>query len=388
MRRFTLLSLLAGLCLGALLPATAGARTFNVHQGQSIQRAVDRANPGDRIYVRPGTYHERGVRCPSEPQNTCAVAIQDDSISLIGRPKKNRPVIVENAGDQAQGVAVGRSDDPSCLEDADQRVDGSLIQNIEVNGFSDDGIFLSCVDNWRVTGVSTTDDAEYGIFPSHVGAGRVDNSFASGANDTGIYIGQSHDVEIDHNVATANVSGFEIENSTRVHAHDNESFGNTGGLLSFTLPFLDVKANEDNEVENNYIHDNDKPNTCLDPEDAVCGVPRGTGILILAADTNAVHDNRVVDNDTFGIAVSNICAGQNLPPEVCAVLDIDPDPDGNHIVSNVVGGNGANPDPIVPSIFAVDLAWDLSGDGNCWQDNTSGGPFPPSSFPPSLPSCP
>ena len=30
---------------------------------------------------------------------------------------------------------------------------------------------------------------------------------ATGANDTGIYIGQSHDVRIDHNVATDNVSG-------------------------------------------------------------------------------------------------------------------------------------------------------------------------------------
>jgi parallel beta-helix repeat protein len=343
---------------------------------------VDRAHPGDRIYVRPGVYHEAGQPCPAEPANQCAVSITEDDISLIGRPRHNAPVVIENAGGQGQGVSVARTGDPACLSDADQRVQGSLISNIEVNGFDDDGVFLFCVDNWRITNVSASDDVEYGIFPSHVGAGRVDHSFATGANDTGLYIGQSHDVEIDHNLATGNVSGYEIENSSNVRAHDNESTGNTGGILSFTLPGLDVTSNHDNEIDHNNVHDNDKANTCVDPEDAVCAVPRGTGVLLDAADTNSVHDNSVTGNDTFGIAVSNYCTGN---PAVCNPVptDIDIFPDGNHIVSNVVTGNGTNPDPNIPSIFAVDLAWDFSGTGNCWSNNTAG-----TAFPTTLPPCP
>jgi parallel beta-helix repeat protein len=380
MRRFALLLLVSGLALGLALPAAASARTFNVRAGQSIQRVVDRAHAGDTIFVRPGVYHERGVQCPSETGRTCAVAITDDGISLIGRPKKNKPVVIENAGDQDQGVAVGRTGDASCLDDASQRIDSSLISNIQVNGFGDDGVFLFCVDNWRVTNVAAHDDAEYGIFPSHVGAGRVDNSIATGANDTGIYIGQSHDVEIDHNTATGNVSGFEIENSKNVRAHDNEAFGNTGGILTFTLPGLDVKVNEDNEIDHNSVHDNDKANTCLDPNDAVCAVPRGTGILNVAADLNKIHDNTVTGNDTFGIAVASFCTND---PSLCSgPLDIDTNPDNNQVRSNTVTGNGTNGDPNIPSFFHVDLAWDFTGVDNCWQDNVFG-----SSFPSPLPSC-
>jgi parallel beta-helix repeat protein len=228
--------------------------------------------------------------------------------------------------------------------------------------------------------MSTKDNLEYGIFPSHVAEGRVDHSFASGSNDTGIYIGQSHDVEIDNNTATGNVSGFEIENSSNTSTHDNESFGNTGGILSFTLPGLDVTSNHDNEIANNNVHDNNKPNTCVEPGDSVCAVPPGTGVLLLAADTNSVHDNSVTGNDTFGIAVANYCTGNPCNP---FPTDIDTFSDGNHVVSNVATGNGTNPDPSVPSIFAVDLAWDFTGTGNCWSGNTNN-----TQFPPSLPPCP
>lgn len=380
MHRIAFLLLMSGLAIGLLAPAASSARTINVQPGHSIQSAVDRAHPGDRIFVRPGVYHEQGRTCPSEPASECAVVISKDDISLIGRPREGAPVVIENAGGQDQGIAVGRTGDPSCLSDSSKRVDGSLITNVAVRGFADYGVLLFCVDGWRVTNVRTTDNAEYGIFPSHVGQGRVDNSFAAGANDTGIYVGQSHDVEIDHNLATGNVSGFEIENSANVTAHDNEATGNTGGLLSFTLPNLDVKSNHSNDVGNNNIHDNNKANTCLNPGDDVCRVPPGTGILVLAADTNTVHDNSVTGNDTFGIAVANYCTGNPCNP---FPTDIDTYPDGNRIVSNVVTGNGGKPDPSIPSIFADDLAWDLTGSGNCWSNNTYA-----TSFPASLPSCP
>ncbi len=36
----------------------------------------------------------------------------------------------------------------------------------------------------------------------------------------------------------------------------------------------------------------------------------------------------------------------------------------------------------MPSVFAVDLAWDLSGKGNCWEDNVAG-----TQFPAQLPAC-
>ena len=378
MRRSMVLTAALALVLTLLAAGTAQSRTIRVGHGDSIQAGVDRANPGDTVKVLPGTYREDGSPCPAEPGHTCAVVVTEDDISIVGQGR----VVLEVNGDQDEGIAVGKTDDPSCLDDDSLQVNGSLIRNVTVKGFEDDGVFLFCVDGFRVTQVQAIDNQEYAIFPSHSFNGRVDRSFASGANDTGFYIGQSHDSRMDHNYATDNVSGYEIENSSRIRADHNEATGNTGGILSFALPFLDVKVNSDNVIDHNYVHDNNRPNTCLDPGDAVCGVPQGTGILLLAADTNDVGHNTVTGNDTFGIAVANFCLGTNTPPEICSQLDIQPDPDGNHITFNTVTGNGGNPDPDVPAVFAVDLAWDTTGVGNCWSGNTFG-----TSFPDPLPSC-
>jgi nitrous oxidase accessory protein NosD len=153
--------------------------------------------------------------------------------------------------------------------------------------------------------------------------------------------------------------------------------------LSFTLPFLDVKSNHDNVIADNTVLANNKANTCLDPHDAVCQVPRGTGILVLAADRNLVRDNEIRNNNSFGIGVANYCVALRLSPAQCSALDIDPNADGNHIIDNTVRGNGSAPDPSVPSVFAVDLAWDTTGAGNCWSANRAG-----TTFPSTLPACP
>ncbi|MGH2983825.1 MAG: NosD domain-containing protein [Solirubrobacterales bacterium] len=371
-RRSLLITAVAAVAL-LVIPAGAGAKVIKVDPTDSIQGAVDQAHPGDTIKVAPGTYREAGTPCPSEPGHTCAVVVAKDDISIVGQSGKHgKGVTLEAGSDQDEGIAVGKTADPACLNDSSLRVHGSLVRGITVERFEDDGVFLYCVTHWRVTHVVAVGNLEYGIFPSHSFKGRLDHSFASGANDTGLYIGQSFNSRMDHNVATDNVSGYEIENSVGVKADHNLSHGNTGGILSFTLPFLDVKVNEDNVIAKNIVRDNDRPNTCIDEDDAVCQVPPGTGILLVAADANRVRNNLVMDNDSFGIAVTNICLAQQLPQDVCDFIsqDIQPDSDDNHVVSNTVLDNGLHPaPPPFQPIFAKDLVWDMTGVGNCWSNN-------------------
>ncbi|HEY2387020.1 MAG TPA: right-handed parallel beta-helix repeat-containing protein [Candidatus Binatia bacterium] len=360
--------------LTVLAMSPASARTIVVGPSGSIQAAVDQAQSGDRIVVRPGTYHEAGRPCPTEPGNTCAVVIDKDGIALVALGH----VVLENAGGQDQGFAFAKegADGAECLTDQTQRLQGALVSGFTVNGFGGDGIFLFCADDWKVVGNAVHDNAEYGIFPSHCGKGVVALNVATGSNDTGIYIGQSHDVRVDLNVAHGNVSGFELENCSNTRMDHNESDGNTAGILTFTNIFLDVKQNANNRVDHNLIHDNNEPNTCLDPTDEVCAVPPGSGLLVLAADANLIDHNAVFGNDSFGIAVANYCVANNLSDAQCAQLDIEPNPDFDRIVQNVAFGNGTSPSPLINPVFAVDLAWDGTGIGNCWKHNRVGTQFP------------
>ena len=85
------------------------------------------------------------------------------------------------ATDRTPGIEVAReSRSGDCLADASQRLHGSLIRGITVRGFDDFGVFLLCVDHWRITRVRAIDNGEYGTFPSHTTIGRLDHSFASG----------------------------------------------------------------------------------------------------------------------------------------------------------------------------------------------------------------
>ena len=333
-----------------------GRADIVVHPGESIQSAVNAAHGGDVIAIEPGTYAE-------------GIQVDKPGLTLVGRRGRDGAgVVIENPGGEEDGIRV----DPGS--------DRFVLLNVTVRGFGENGVLVRGVDGFLLSGVTAQDNGEYGLFPVHSSNGLIEQCRASGHNDTGIYVGQSHDITVRHSVAFANVNGIEFENSQRVEGLANETYDNVVGILVVVLPGLDVKTTSDVLVARNRVHDNNHPNFAP-PGDLASFVPSGSGILIVGADRATVEGNAVSGNQFTGIAVGStllLGALAGLPPE--AFADIEPNPDHAVIRNNRVVGNGtASPIPFLP---AVDLLWDGSGVGNCWSRNRHN-----TSFPDPLPAC-
>src|SRR5216110_137674 len=118
-----------------------------VHAGQSIQSAVNAAGPGTVIRIEPGTYNE-------------AIVVNKANMQLIGTG------------------------------------DGVIIQN---PGDAENGVYLTHVDNFQLSHVTAINNGEYGLFPVFCTGGIIEHCTASGHTDTGIYVGQSSNVEMNFN---------------------------------------------------------------------------------------------------------------------------------------------------------------------------------------------
>lgn len=323
-----------------------------VRSGQSIQAAVDAASANSIIRILPGTYRE-------------AIVVNKPGIEIVG----SKGVLLENPGGVNNGITV-RSEG-----------DGFVLRNVVIKNFLRNGVFMIRADNYLLSQVTAINNGEYGLYPVFCNNGKIEHCETTGHNDSGIYVGQSSDIEISHNKAHGNVNGIEIENCTRVLTSKNHTYNNTAGILMVLLPGLTTKTGADNIISNNQINDNNLPNFAL-PGQFEAAVPQGTGILVVGSDKTIITDNKISNNKFVGIAiVSTLILGGliGLPPE--AFADIEPNPDGTRVTSNLLINNGTAPPPGLP-LPAVDLLWDGSGTGNCWAQNQYS-----TSFPAVLPLC-
>ena len=166
-----------------------------VSPGQSIQAAVDAAAPNSVIRILAGTYLQ-------------TVVVDKPGIEIIG----DGSVIIENPGAENNGITVRGNGD------------GFILRNVTVKNFRRNGVFMIRADNFLLSHVIAIDNGavdiygEYGLYPIFCNNGKIEHCEASGYNDSGIYIGQSTDIELVDNITHDNVNGIEIENCTRVTA--------------------------------------------------------------------------------------------------------------------------------------------------------------------------
>src|SRR5215471_20595411 len=97
-----------------------------------------------------------------------------------------KPVVIEQAGTQTQGIWASP---PDTLEPADVElppcgVAGTRLHDIEVSGFTVQGfegfgIYLACVDGFRIRGNTAQHNDTYAIFPVRSSKGRMTRNTSS-----------------------------------------------------------------------------------------------------------------------------------------------------------------------------------------------------------------
>lgn len=270
------------------LAAPLHAKVIQVAAGENaqtrLQEALIVAAPGDVVELGAGRF-----------VLTDGLSLDVKGVTLRGAGME--ATVLDFTGQKGAGEGLLVTSDDVTLRDF--AVENSKGDGIKSKG-ADNIVYYRVRVAW--TGGPKETNGAYGIYPVESSGVLIDGCKVSGASDAGIYVGQSKDITVRYSLAEHNVAGIEIENSRNARVHGNLATRNTGGILVFDLPNLPVMGGGNTVVEGNLVIDNDTPNFA--PKgNIVAGVPRGTGVMIMANELVAVRGNVLANNPTGQVVV-------------------------------------------------------------------------------------
>ena len=250
-----------------------------------FQTALIEAEEGDVIELEAGTYTF---------ENT--ISVEGKTGLTIRGAGKDETILNFEGQSGAEGL---KADNCNML----------LMHDFQVLDTKGDGIktkdcigitFLRVGTVW--SGDIDSTNGAYGIYPVLCQDVLIDDCYAKGASDAGIYVGQSDRVIVRNSLAEFNVAGIEIENTLNADVYDNTARDNTGGLLIFDLPDLVQKNGGKIRCYNNTIVDNNTVNFAP-AGNIVAQVPPGTGSFVLASKEVELFDNQFLNNNVTSVAI-------------------------------------------------------------------------------------
>lgn len=210
------------------------------------------------------------------------------------------------------------------------------------------------------TGEPTSANGAYGVYPVQCENVLLENCTAIGASDAGLYVGQCKNVIVRSCRAERNVAGIEIENTINADVYDNVATNNSGGILVFDMPGLQLKAGRSVRVFRNKVFANNHRNFA-DPGAIVAAVPPGTGVMVMATDQVEVFDNQIDQNQTASILVVSYLAMDRRISD----STFDAIPEHISIHGNRISGGGMKPEGTMSELLVAalgkrlpDILWD------------------------------
>lgn len=242
---------------------------------ETIQEAVDAAEPGALILIEPGTYEE-------------AVNVTTDDLTIRGLDRNE--VILDGGFELENGVRI--------LE-----ADGVVVENLTTQNYTRNGVFWTGVDGYRGSYLTAIRNGDYGVYAFGSVNGVLEHSYASGSPDAGFYIGQCYECHavIDDVVSEYNGLGYSGTNSGGELYIVNSTFReNRAGIVPNSGSYEGCAPERETTIVGNLVHDNTNYETAA-IDAAILG--GGNGILVTGGLDNVVERNYVANHDIAGVAI-------------------------------------------------------------------------------------
>ncbi|MCB8905465.1 MULTISPECIES: nitrous oxide reductase family maturation protein NosD [unclassified Streptomyces] len=327
--------------MGAAAPAAGHRTVHRVKPGESIQKAVDAAKPGDTIVLSPGTYRE-------------SVRITTSNLTLRGSTVFPTVLVPGKAAADDTCATAGHG---VCVTGtADRPVEGVTVRSLTLQGFTKNGLWASRTDRLKIHRVTAEKNGNWGIALERSVRTALTHNVARNNADAGLFVSNTTDTEagavdaqgtvISHNRVSGNRIGLTVRRLRNLTVERNEATGNCAAV--FVVGDESTPRAGAMTLRRNNIHDNNKH--C--PKTPRLPFLQGSGIVLTGAEETLVAENRIVDN----VGASPLSGGIVLFKSFVGALN-----ERNEIRDNVVLRNGS-----------ADLANRDTGQGNTFRGNTCG----------------
>ncbi|WAP59028.1 right-handed parallel beta-helix repeat-containing protein [Streptomyces sp. S465] len=318
-------------------PVDQAGTVHVVAPGQSIQAAVDAAEPGDTIEIQPGVYREN-------------IQITTDRLTLHGAGEST----VLSPADQPSDNACGAAGHGICVTGTDQQpVSDVRISSLKVTGFPKNGIWGSGTDRMTVRDTVTEQNGQQGMGQELSTRGAFVHNVSRDNEQSGVFLANTIDAEggatdalgtvVAANELSGNRSGVVVRRLRDLTVERNTITGNCAGV--FIVGDESTPRAGDLTVRYNVVTENNAYCAATDRLPFI----QGAGIVLTGAEGTRVTANQVHDN----VGTSPMSGGIVLYTSVVGAPNAQ-----NAVSRNVLSGNKP-----------ADLADRDKGEGNTFTEN-------------------